>query len=180
MKKIILALLLIIPGALLACNSGIPGTRAMHVQRIDSVPASGKCLSQSEAEKILGQPALLKERTSGTKEGRSEYKCAYMATAPDPKTNVTGNIYYVLEEYNTTVAAASAYMNIVQANRHIPGQTTLKGIGDEAYLHTDDKNFAMIICRKGNKMLRIKINKLTSMTSQEELLRFVKEFKFDD
>ena len=41
-------------------------------------------------------------------------------------------------------------------------------MGDEAYFHSDGQNFYFIIVRKGEKMFRIKVNKITSTTSLKE------------
>jgi hypothetical protein len=143
----------------------------------DSMPSS-YCPSRADAEKILGQKAILKESSSETMGGRTQYKCTYMATQADPVKGVTGNLFFMLESYTTTIAAMNAYTNIIESNKNMPGQTTLKGLGDAALLHTDEKNFMMVVCRKGNKLLRVKINKITSYTSKEELMRFVKGYDF--
>jgi hypothetical protein len=56
----------------------------------------------------------------------------------------------------------------------VAGNTTsgikeINSIGDEGFLHTDGKNFDLIIVRKQNKIIRIKINKITKTTSREQL-----------
>ena len=48
------------------------------------------------------------------------------------------------------------------------GIKTLKNMGDEAYFHTDNQNFYFIMARKGNRMIRMKVNKVTSKTSLEQ------------
>ena len=59
--------------------------------------------------------------------------------------------------------------DILKQNENMPGLKKLNKIGDQAFLHTDNKNFLIIISRKGNKIVRLKVNKLTSMTSLNEL-----------
>jgi hypothetical protein len=48
-------------------------------------------------------------------------------------------------------------------------------IGDKALLHTDNNNFDLIIVRKNSKMIRLKVNKLTNLTSAKELLTTAKK-----
>jgi len=48
-------------------------------------------------------------------------------------------------------------------------------LGDEAMRHTDIENFDLIIIRKGNKLIRLKINKLTSLTDTSELKMIAKK-----
>ena len=43
-------------------------------------------------------------------------------------------------------------------------------MGDEALQHSDNENFNMIIVRKGNKIVRLKVNKITGLTSAAALL----------
>ena len=44
-------------------------------------------------------------------------------------------------------------------------------IGQAALFHTDNANFAMVIFRKNNKLIRMKINKLTRYTVVEEMMK---------
>ncbi|MCJ7935531.1 MAG: hypothetical protein MUW56_18385 [Chryseobacterium sp.] len=130
---------------------------------------SGFCLAQADAEKILGQTAKLTESSSENKNGVTKFRCTYTANTIDPKTSKTGNLYYLLEEFENVDSSQKAYSDILGQNENMPGLKKLNEIGDQAFLHTDDENFLMIISRKDNKILRLKVNKLTSMTSLNEL-----------
>ncbi|HKO78603.1 MAG TPA: hypothetical protein VJU52_15410 [Flavobacterium sp.] len=130
---------------------------------------SYSCLSQTDAEKVLGQTAKLTESSSENKNGIKKYRCTYTANIIDTKTNKTGNLYYLLEEYKNTNSSQVVYSDILKQNENMPGLKKLNKIGDQAFLHTDNKNFLIIISRKGNKIVRLKVNKLTSMTSLNEL-----------
>ena len=44
----------------------------------------------------------------------------------------------------------------------------MPGLGDEAYYHSDGENFYFFLVRKKEKMLRLKVNKVTSHSSEAE------------
>ena len=48
-------------------------------------------------------------------------------------------------------------------------------LGDEAYFHSDGENFYFILVRKGLKMIRMKVNKITSNTSVAEFNRVARK-----
>ena len=129
------------------------------------------CLTKGDAEKILGQPATLAESSSSGKDGVEQHLCTYTAASADTKTKKTGNVYYLVEFYNNASAAHDSFAFIVSQNQGNPGNKMISGLGDEAWSHTDDSNFYLIMVRKGNRMLRIKVNKLTSLTSIDNLLK---------
>ena len=124
------------------------------------------CISKTIAEKILGQPAQLIENSSAVKNEINQYKCTYTAGS---KENKISNLYFMLEEYKNDEVAHSAYTNILSQNSNMPGLKKIDGIGNEAFIHSDDVNFLLIICRKKNKMLRLKVNKITRVTSLAEM-----------
>lgn len=127
------------------------------------------CLNKTDAEKILGQAVTLTETTTEEKDNAIKYRCTYTATKKEAATGKTGNLYYMFEKYNDEASAKLVYAGIVAQNNNMPNFKTLTGIGDEALRHTDNENFDMIIVRKGNKLLRLKVNKLTALTSIKNL-----------
>ena len=142
-------------------------------------PGTGEpfaCLSEAEASRILGQSAERMESTVAEREGGVErFTCTFTATTEDPKTHKKGNLYYMLEVYADSAAAHKTYADIVASNTHMPGQHKLANLGREAWEHTDRENFYLVLVRERNMLLRIKINKLTSMTSQKDLQDIVRE-----
>lgn len=171
--KAIIYCLLIAGGTLFGChqpaNSPNIQQRANLTSQKEETIKSNACLAQADAEKILGQPAKLAESSSENKNGIIKFRCTYTANAIDLKTNKTGNLYYLLEEFKDADASQKVYDEILEQNEDMPGLKKLDEIGDQAFLHTDNENFLMIISRKRNKVLRLKVNKLTSMTSLSEL-----------
>lgn len=136
---------------------------------------SNTCLSLIDAEKILGQSAKQKESTTENKNGITKFRCTFTANSADPKTNKTANLYYLLEEYPNEISSIKAYSDILEQNKNLPGLKKINEISDQAFLHTDGENFVIIISRKNNKILRLKVNKLTSMTSIDELQNISKK-----
>jgi hypothetical protein len=122
-------------------------------------------LTQSDAEKILGEPAHVGDSLSTTKADVVEYKGNYIANSKDEKTGKTGSIYFLLEEYKLLPAAKEKYSSIKKANENHEGVKTLHDIGDEAYFHSDGENFYFVMVRKGKKVFNMKVNKITSKTS---------------
>lgn len=132
------------------------------------------CINQATAERILGQTAKLTKSTSERTSEAMVYKCTYTALTPDPKSNRQVNLYYHFDVYNDVATASKAYRGVLSSNADMPGVKTLENFGDEASFHSDNENFCMIIARKGNKMLRIKLNKLTVKSSPDELQKVAK------
>ncbi|MCD6011679.1 MAG: hypothetical protein K0Q79_1541 [Flavipsychrobacter sp.] len=129
--------------------------------------------TNSDAEKILGEPAHMTEGGTSVKNDTTVYNATYTANAIDAKTNKTGNIYFMFERYGKEQTAHDLYEYFRKANE-ANGINVLDGIGDEAYFHTDGQNFYFIMARRGAKMIRMKVNKLTSKTSKEEFMAVAK------
>ena len=171
--KTITYFILVISATLFACHQAVNEVNIQQslnsTNRESEKVTSDSCLVQADAEKILGQTAKLTESFSESKNNVTKFRCTYTANNIDPKTNKTSNLYYLLEEYKNVDSAQKTYTDILRQNENMPGLKRLAGIGDQAFLHTDNENFLMIISRKGDKILRMKVNKLTSRTSLNEL-----------
>jgi hypothetical protein len=123
----------------------------------------------------LGEESHRSDSSSAIKKDTLEIKSAYTANSIDQETGKTGVIYFMIEQYDQVSSAATAYNNIKTANENHEGIKILKDVGDEAYFHSDGRNFYFILVRKGAIMFRIKVNKITSHTSLEEFNRVSKE-----
>ena len=128
-----------------------------------------ECVSQSDAERILGLPAKETDHLSKQKDGVSRFECTFTATENANAESVS-HLYYIYEQYKSATQAHDVYQGILSANRGMPGQKQLDTLGDEAWLHTDSENFDLLIFRKNNHMVRVKINKITDKTSLPELM----------
>lgn len=130
---------------------------------------SFECVSQTDAERILGLPAKETDHLSKQKDGVSRFECTFTATENASAYKIS-HLYYIHEQYESAAQAHDAYQLILSANNGMPGQKQLDTLGDEAWLHTDSENFELLIFRKDNHMVRVKINKLTDKTSLPELM----------
>jgi len=124
--------------------------------------------TKSDAEKILGEPAHLTDSSTTIKEDTLEYRCTYAANSKDQKTGKTGIVYFLFDQYAKASIAEKIYSSIRVANENHEGFKVLHDMGDEAYFHSDGRNFYFILVRKGEKMIRMKVNKITTTTSLNE------------
>src|SRR5262245_11732855 len=150
MKKITLILI----GLLFTCSLQGTNTRS----------SDEPCLANADAEKILGLPARQTESETFTKDNVLQHKCSWKATQED----LNSNLYYLDEQYDNAESAHKVFEDIVVSNRNNPGHAR-PDIGDEAWLHSDGTNFCLLMVRKGNKIIRMKVSKLTKETSVEEM-----------
>ena len=155
------------------CFNTDPASEKTESATIDTIPNTNSFFnnvyfSKSDAEKILGENAYLSDSSSTIKKDTLEIKRAYTANSPDQKTGKTGVIYFMIEEYDQDSSAKNAYNLIKVANESHEGVKTVHDMGDEAYFHSDGKNFYFILARKGKIMFRMKVNKITSHTSLNE------------
>ncbi|WP_276131631.1 hypothetical protein [Polluticoccus soli] len=116
--------------------------------------------SLADAERILGEPARLSDSATSVVADTLIFQNTYTAIAADKKSGKTGNIYFMYEQYNDASTAHRLLAYYKTANEK-NGAQTVTGIGDEAWFHTDGQNFYFIMARKGNKAIRMKVNKLT-------------------
>jgi hypothetical protein len=140
----------------------------------DSDAIAPTLLTLSYAEKIMGEPAELTCNTFITKGDTLEYKCDYTAISPDQITRKTGKLYFMYEVYASVAAAENAYAFIYQANSGHQGVEIVTGVGDEAYYHSDGTNFYFYLVRKDEKMFRMKLNKVTSHSSEDSFKEVAK------
>ena len=136
---------------------------------------STKLFSQSDAEMILGEAAHLTDSSTILASDTLTLRAAYSADTKDQETGKTGNIYYLFEQFAKQSIAKKIYTGFRISNANHPGFKILQDLGDEAYYHSDNENFALIIVRKGEKLLRMKVNKLTSKTSLNNFTAIAKK-----
>jgi hypothetical protein len=136
------------------------------VIQTDSIAIASKLLTLSDAESIMGEPAELSCNIFTEKTDTLEYRCDYTALSQDAVTGKTGKLYFMYEVYASVAAAENAYSFIYESNRTHEGVEIVTGVGDEAYYHTDGSNFYFFLVRKSEKMFRMKLNKVTSHSSE--------------
>ncbi|HEV7424008.1 MAG TPA: hypothetical protein VGO21_02340 [Candidatus Paceibacterota bacterium] len=132
-------------------------------------------ITQHEAEKILGRPAHLSADSTETRDHIVKYRCTYTANDMEIDKDKQSNLYYMLEEYANRSDAEKSFKFLMSQNAGMQGLYPLKSVGDEAFIHTDNDHFQLIIARKSEKIIRMKVNKVTKTTSIEELKRVTKK-----
>lgn len=133
----------------------------------DTGDSGPRLLSLREAEQLLGQGAHLSDSSYTAGVAILSWNLVYTADSADEKTGKTGNVYFMYEEYETIEDAQRTYADIKMGNGKHEGFKVLQGMGDEAYFHGDGENFMFILVRKGAKMFRMKVNKVTGKTSAD-------------
>ena len=141
-------------------------------------PHASTSFTLRHAEEILGEKAELTDSSTEARGGAITTSLTYMATSKDTTSGKTGALYVMFENYNVLKAAKDMYSSIKTANEK-NGIETITGLGDEAYYHSDNRNFCFIMLRSGNKILRMKVNKLTSKTSIEAFRKVAAELAAD-
>lgn len=132
----------------------------------DTFAIASKLLTLSDAKMIMGEQVKLTGNTFIKKGDTLEYKCDYTAISQDAITSKTGKLYFMYEIYDGIAAAANAYGSIYQANSKHKGVEIVSGLGNEAYYHSDQTGFYFVLVRKNKKMFRLKLNKVTSHSSE--------------
>jgi hypothetical protein len=135
-------------------------------------------LSQSGAEKMLGQSARLTQDTSHLKGDVRQCLCAYKGVSPDKETGQDSLLFFSLEEKEVNPSAEQARQVLVstkEANEHDTAILDLKGVGDEAFLLSNDTDSHLIMARKGAIIMRLQVKRAAGTRSAEELQAFAEK-----
>lgn len=135
-------------------------TSAPGINSSEAEPAAFKSvacdfLTHDNALKILGRPSI------GTDEGMTEdpegrkWRCTF---APVDAGSNSPKLHFMIMKSPTEDAARQSFDGIRQSNKKHSGFEEWPGVGDEAVVHSDGKNFQLVIVRKGVKSIRIKVN----------------------
>ena len=141
--------------------------------------ALGNLFTLTDAEKIIGQSAHLTDSSTKDDGDVLIYRCSYKANVEEVKTQKTGAVYFLVEQYNQISSAEKKYSSIKTANENHEGVKVLDDMGDEAYYHSDGENFYFIMVRKGTRVFNMKVNKITSTTSLDEFNLIAKRITAD-
>jgi hypothetical protein len=159
--------MLVVAGLLSSCAKFAASNEEPCAIEADSIAIASKQLALSDAEKIMGEPAMLTCNTFTQEGSLLQYQCTYTALSEDDRTGKTGKLYYMSEVYVAEEVARAAYAEIYNANSRHEGVEIVSGVGDEAYYHSDGENFYFFLVRKNKSMFRLKLNKVTSHSSVE-------------
>lgn len=132
-------------------------------------------LVRSDAEKVLGQSARQTQDTSHLKGDVRQCLCAYKGVSPDKETGQDSLLFFSLEEKEvnpSTEQAKQVLVSTKEANEHDTLILDLKGVGDEAFLLSNDSSSHLIMARKGPIIMRLQVKRAVGTRSAEELKAF--------
>ena len=136
-------------------------------------------LAKSDAERMLGQSARLTHDTSELKGDVRQCLCAYTGVTTDNASGQTSVLFFALEQKAANPSGEQARQVIVstkEANAHDTSIWDLKGVGDEAFLlSNDDSNSHFLMARKGAIIMRLQIKRAAGTGSLAELKAFAEK-----
>lgn len=136
--------------------------------------SADELLTAADAEKILGTSPNTTESFSHSSEDSTLLRSSHISLFADSITEKTGALYFLYRSYRDISKAKKLYSSTKKANAN-HGIKTLNDMGDEAYFHSDNENFYFVMIRKGNQVVVMKLNKITSTTSLNEFNRVAKK-----
>jgi hypothetical protein len=132
-------------------------------------------LGTGEAARILGNQSRLEKITAYQDEGAKVYQSAFRDDWHDPNTGKTGVLYYMYEEYLSADAAKSFLAATLKANSINPLDVVRTPSGAEVHYLAAGEVVRMAMVLKGNRMIRLKVNQVTSRYSLGEFKNVVGE-----
>lgn len=148
-------------------------TRAQLVAQLDSALRSKYFITQSEADKILEKPTFLKDSTYKLSSGLLRYSFTYVAKYVDSTSK--GRLFFGIEQYKDTLAAKSNFEFLKKQNEKDGNLTTLKDLGDDAFLKKDALNQPFVMIVEENKIFKFQIFYLKTENSLNQLLLVAKK-----
>jgi hypothetical protein len=119
-------------------------------------------LGAGEAARILGNQSRLEKVTTYQDEGAKVYQSAFRDDWHDPTTGKTGILYYMYEEYLSAAAAKSFLAATLKANHIDPVDGLRTQSGAELHYLAGGEVVRMAMVLKGNRLIRLKVNQVTS------------------
>ena len=129
----------------------------------------GHKITVEEATLILGESCYQTETESTNKSFGHQFKSTFTANSSSENQTKMVALYYMFESYKDETTAKKTFATFRDLNNVSNGFELLTNIGDEAFFQTDYSNFCILIARKNNELIRLKVNKLTQKTSTSEL-----------
>ena len=115
-----------------------------------------------DAARILGNESRLEKSTAYQDEGAKVYQSAFRDDWRDPQTGKTGILYYMYEEYQSADAARSYLAATLKANSIDPADVVRTASGAELHYLTGGEVVRMAMVLKENRLIRLKVNQVTS------------------
>ncbi len=125
-------------------------------------------LDVAEAERILGNKSRLEKVTAYLIEGTRAYQSSFRDDRLDAATGKTGMLGYMYEEYQSAEAARSFLHSTLKANRLSQEDAIRMEGGAEIHYFTGGHVIRMVMILKENRLIRLKVNPVTSHYSLVE------------
>lgn len=129
-------------------------------------------ISVPDAEKILGQRVRLTKNAKESTGAITKMRMTFTGI-----TDTTGHLYTLSAKYAGAAEARKAYAAIMAGNAGMPGEEKLTGLGNEAFFHTDKQHFDLLIFRKNDQLVTLKVNRISSRVSLIELRRLANKLE---
>jgi len=135
----------------------------------------GLVLDVGEAERILGNKSRLEKVTVYLDEGTRAYQSSFRDDRLEPATGKTGILGYMYEEYQSAEAASSFLDSTLKANRLSPEDAIRMEGGAELHYFTGGDVIRIVMILKENRLIRLKVNPVTSNYSLVEFRKVAAE-----
>jgi hypothetical protein len=140
---------------------------------LDSAMIAHYYVSKEDAAKILNQPVYLKDSTYKYSGGILRYTFDYVVKKVDSTSK--GRIFFGYEQYTDPQIAKVNYGSIKTENEKTGTITSLKAIGEDAFLQKDNLGQPFIMILDHAKIYKLRVFSVTSQQSQEELMNVAKK-----
>jgi hypothetical protein len=179
MKKIIFVFISLSLTIICCKPSKLPTAKSNKQVRLilpDTSIHSFYFISKAEAEKMLQEPAVLKDSIWKFEGGMWKYKCVYYAKATDSLTGRRPSFYYGFENYKQ-LAPAQRYMVVMknEFSKTLKVDNLDQTNGDEGFWTKDEYNNPIIIIRKDKKVYKLSGTWANSQASIDAFLLMAKK-----
>jgi hypothetical protein len=156
-----------------ACVSQPPFKDPFSRPQIDWKPRLA--LNVGQAERILGNKNRLEKVTAYLDGGNRTFQSSFRDEGPDAVTGEPGILGYMYEEYQSADAARSFLYSTLKANRLSPEHAVRMEGGAELHYFTGGDVIRMVMILNENRLIRLKVNPVTSHYSLVEFRKVAAE-----
>ena len=132
-------------------------------------------LDVAAAGRILGTGASLEKVTAYLDKGTRVFQSSFRDDQLDPAMGKTGSLGYMYEEYQSAEAARSFLNSTLKANRLSPDNAMRTEGGAELHYFTGGEVIRMVMILKEERLIRLKVNPVTSRYSLVEFRKVAAE-----
>jgi hypothetical protein len=134
-------------------------------------------LSLADVNAILGQNAELSSQKDSTSADGFYVKInrTYTTDILIKSKVIKSNLFYIFERNINILEATKKMESFIDSNNSSLGYKILTGLGQKAFLQTDNNNFCIIVAQKNEFIIRLKVNNLTPKTNTDALLKVGKD-----